>query len=73
MGENFAARIRKEMFETIITEDIAFFDQHKTGEIMNRYNNSLLFYIWKYYFIFVLFVIIGQAIKLMSSVTFHFR
>ena len=36
VGERVATRMRKQLFENIITQDIAFFDSHKTGEIINR-------------------------------------
>ncbi|KAK2158178.1 hypothetical protein LSH36_175g04051 [Paralvinella palmiformis] len=36
LGERVATRLRKRLFESIITQDIAFFDTHKTGEIVNR-------------------------------------
>lgn len=31
-----AARIRRDLFERITVQDVAFFDQQKTGELMNR-------------------------------------
>ena len=37
VGERLASRLRKQLFESIITQDIAFFDTHKTGEIVNRF------------------------------------
>lgn len=36
VGERVAARMRKAFFKTIVSQDIAFFDSHKTGEIVNR-------------------------------------
>ena len=36
VGERVAVRMRKRLFENIITQDVAFFDAHKTGEIVNR-------------------------------------
>ena len=41
MGENIAARFRKDLFKSIISQDIEFFDTHKTGEIVNRYTCNL--------------------------------
>ncbi|XP_065072133.1 mitochondrial potassium channel ATP-binding subunit-like [Rhopilema esculentum] len=35
-GERFAARLRITLFESLVNQDIAFFDAHKTGEIVNR-------------------------------------
>ncbi len=36
-GERVAARMRKQLFQSIVSQDIAFFDGHKTGEIVNRW------------------------------------
>ena len=35
-GERFAARMRIALFKSLISQDIAFFDSHKTGEMVNR-------------------------------------
>eukprot|EP00794_Sanderia_malayensis_P016856 gene16856-18555_t len=35
-GERFAARLRIALFQSLVNQDIAFFDAHKTGEIVNR-------------------------------------
>ena len=35
-GERFAARLRTTLFRSLINQDVAFFDAHKTGEIVNR-------------------------------------
>ena len=36
IGERLVARLRKDLFEHIIRQDIQFFDENKTGELMNR-------------------------------------
>ncbi|XP_040577722.1 mitochondrial potassium channel ATP-binding subunit [Lepeophtheirus salmonis] len=36
LGERMAASLRKDLFNSIICQDIAFFDEHKTGEIVSR-------------------------------------
>lgn len=36
IGERLACRIRKDLFAAIVRLDIAFFDSHKTGELVNR-------------------------------------
>jgi ATP-binding cassette, subfamily B (MDR/TAP), member 8 len=36
MAENVAARMRHNLFQSLIVQDIAFFDANKTGEIVNR-------------------------------------
>ena len=46
LGERLAARIRNALFASLIRQDIAFFDEHKTGELVNRLDtNFVLFYI----------------------------
>jgi len=40
-GEHVATRMRQLLFERIITQDIAFFDQHRTGEIVNRLTSDV--------------------------------
>lgn len=37
-GERLACRMRIRLFQTLMEQDVAFFDQHKTGEIINRYD-----------------------------------
>lgn len=36
LGERLAERMRIGLFESLIRQDIAFFDSHKTGELVNR-------------------------------------
>ncbi|XP_056646698.1 mitochondrial potassium channel ATP-binding subunit isoform X2 [Diorhabda sublineata] len=36
LGEKMAYRMRADLFESIVKQDIAFFDQQRTGEIINR-------------------------------------
>ena len=42
LGERLAERMRNALFASLIRQDIAFFDDHKTGELVNRYVFSLL-------------------------------
>ena len=35
-GERLAARMRISLFHSLISQDVAFFDSHKTGEMVNR-------------------------------------
>ena len=37
MGERMADDLRKQLFDALLKQDIAFYDQHKTGELVNRY------------------------------------
>lgn len=41
-GERLACRMRILLFQTLMEQDVAFFDQHKTGEVINRYTISLI-------------------------------
>ncbi|KAH9635881.1 hypothetical protein HF086_002441 [Spodoptera exigua] len=36
VGERVAAQMKQDLFESILQQDIAFFDQERTGELMNR-------------------------------------
>lgn len=36
LGERLAERMRTALFSALIRQDIAFFDGHKTGELINR-------------------------------------
>jgi len=38
-----AARIRCQLFASVIVQDIAFFDANKTGEIVNRHVTVMIF------------------------------
>jgi len=42
-GERMAARLRCQLFAAVIVQDIAFFDAHKTGEIVNRHATATSF------------------------------
>lgn len=36
LGEKVAYNLRHDLFSNILRQDIAFFDQQRTGEIINR-------------------------------------
>ena len=36
VGERVASQLRQDLFSSIIQQDIAFFDTHRTGELVNR-------------------------------------
>ncbi|XP_069158318.1 mitochondrial potassium channel ATP-binding subunit isoform X7 [Procambarus clarkii] len=36
MGERMADSLRQQLFSALLEQDIAFYDQHKTGELVNR-------------------------------------
>lgn len=36
VGERLALRLRTHLFRCLIEQDISFFDDHKTGELVNR-------------------------------------
>jgi ATP-binding cassette subfamily B (MDR/TAP) protein 8 len=41
VGERCAVRLRTELFQSLIYQDIAFFDVHKTGELVNRLSGDV--------------------------------
>lgn len=36
IGEQMAARLRQDLFKQIIIQDLSFFDENRTGELVNR-------------------------------------
>ncbi|KAH8396319.1 hypothetical protein KR222_008114, partial [Zaprionus bogoriensis] len=36
VGEQMAARLRQDLFRQMLLQDVAFFDEHRTGELVNR-------------------------------------
>ena len=40
IGERIVWRIRQELFQSIVKQDIKFFDENKTGELMNRLSSD---------------------------------
>lgn len=36
LGERIALDMKRDLFNSILNQDIAFFDQQRTGEIINR-------------------------------------
>jgi ATP-binding cassette subfamily B (MDR/TAP) protein 8 len=36
VGENVALQMRTRLFDSLLRQDIAFFDTHKTGELVDR-------------------------------------
>lgn len=36
IGERLVARLRKNLYESVLKQEIAFYDEHKTGEIVSR-------------------------------------
>lgn len=41
LGERLAERMRNALFASLIRQDIAFFDDHKTGELVNRLTSDI--------------------------------
>lgn len=41
VGENMAARMRTHLFDSILRQDIEFFDKHKTGELVDRITSDI--------------------------------
>jgi len=40
-GERLAARLRIKLFQNLMEQDVAFFDEHKTGEVINRLTTDI--------------------------------
>lgn len=36
IGEQLAAKIRQDLFKQIVIQDLSFFDDNRTGELVNR-------------------------------------
>lgn len=36
VGERMACQLRQDLFSSIVRQDVAFFDSHRTGELVNR-------------------------------------
>ncbi|PNF13674.1 ATP-binding cassette sub-family B member 8, mitochondrial [Cryptotermes secundus] len=41
IGEKVATQLKQELFESIMKQDIAFFDQQRTGELVNRLTSDV--------------------------------
>ncbi|GLV43523.1 uncharacterized protein CBL_04065 [Carabus blaptoides fortunei] len=41
IGENVACHMKTDLFNSIMKQDITFFDQHRSGEIMNRLTTDI--------------------------------
>ncbi|KAK3101490.1 hypothetical protein FSP39_003998 [Pinctada imbricata] len=41
VGENVAARMRTRLFESLLSQDVEFFDKHKTGELVDRLTSDI--------------------------------
>lgn len=41
VGENLAARLRVKLFDSLLRQDIQFFDKHKTGELVDRMTSDI--------------------------------
>lgn len=37
IGEQLAAKIRQDLFKQIVIQDLSFFDENRTGELVNRF------------------------------------
>ena len=37
MGEAIANDLRHQLFVSLLRQDLAFYDEHKTGELVNRF------------------------------------
>ena len=41
IGERLATKMREDLFASILRQDIAFYDSHKSGEIMSRLTSDI--------------------------------
>ena len=41
IGERLALKMREDLFASILRQDIAFYDSHKSGEIMSRLTSDI--------------------------------
>ena len=41
LGERLAMRMREDLFASILRQDVAFYDNHKSGEIMSRLTSDI--------------------------------
>lgn len=41
MGEHVASSLRSKLFHSLITQDVAFFDEHRTGELVARLSGDV--------------------------------
>lgn len=41
LGENISSRLRKTLFQSLISQDIEFFDKYKTGELIDRLTSDV--------------------------------
>lgn len=41
VGERMASQLRQDLFASIIRQDVAFFDTHRTGELVNRLTSDV--------------------------------
>lgn len=41
LGENVSSRLRKTLFQSLISQDIEFFDKNKTGELIDRLTSDV--------------------------------
>ncbi|KAL4224808.1 ATP-binding cassette [Mactra antiquata] len=41
VGENLAAKLRIKLFDSLLRQDIQFFDKHKTGELIDRLTSDI--------------------------------
>lgn len=41
VGERMASQLRQDLFASIVRQDVAFFDNHRTGELVNRLTSDV--------------------------------
>jgi len=41
VGENIACRLRQNLFKSFLHQDVSFYDEHKTGELIDRLTSDV--------------------------------
>lgn len=59
-GERIVAKLRKDLYSSLIVQEIGFFDETKTGELLNRLSSDCvilfkLYWCFKYWFSLLIF------------------
>lgn len=51
-GENVAKRLRAQLFSAIVRQDMAFFDAHRSGELVGRLTTDVADFKVPFFFVF---------------------
>ena len=45
VGERLATKLRSALFRSLLQQDMAFFDEHKTGELISRWDYAVVVFL----------------------------